>query len=453
MTAVTADGPGKSRPAGQQDTAAPASATSGAASRPPAEADDARVAPRRQQQSTLAAAYRLGRRGIVASETWTLLALIILMVVFTALAPGSFLTVPNLSSVAKDAAPFLVMSVGETFVIITAGIDLSVGAVLVLSGVVAGEYYQHQAGAGANADWGVILLGILFGLVAGGAFGAVQGLGVAKLKIPPLIATLAGLGIAEGIAYLVTGGSDLRIIPTRLANTIGLGSVAGVPWLIIISFAVAIVFGLVLAYTRFGRYTYAIGSNPEAARRAGIGVDRHLIKVYAISGLLSGVAGIISLAFYGTTTLAGHPTDNLTVITAVVLGGASLFGGRGSMFGTVIGVFIPAMLLNGLVILSVNQYWQYILIGVVLAAAVYLDQFRRRLQQRALSGRPCHIRRSECHEEPPPSSAAWPCSRWSPRRAPAVAVVAAAAPAVAAPAVLAAPAPAAAAQARRKSSS
>jgi ribose transport system permease protein len=339
---------------------------------------------RQAEQRARVTAYQLGRRAVAAGETWTLLALIILMVIFTALAPGSFLTLPNLSSVAKDAAPFLVMSVGQTFVIVTAGIDLSVGAVLVLSGVVAGEYYQHQPGSGANAGWGVIVVGIVLGLAAGGAFGAVQGLGVTKLKIPPLIATLAGLGIAEGIAYLITGGSDLRIIPTRLANTIGLGSVAGVPWLVVISFAIAIVFGLILAYTRFGTYTYAIGSNPEAARRAGVRVDRHLIKVYAISGLLSGVAGIISLAFYGTTTLAGHPTDNLTVITAVVLGGASLFGGRGSMFGTVIGVFIPAMLLNGLVILSVNQYWQYILIGAVLAAAVYLDQFRRRLRQQAL---------------------------------------------------------------------
>jgi ribose transport system permease protein len=383
MMTMTADRPGTSRPSGQQDPAAPAAATSGAPSQAPAGARGAPAPPRGEQKRTLAAAYRLGRRAIVTSETWTMLALIILMVVFTAKAPGAFLTTSNLSSVAKDAAPFLVMSVGQTFVIVTAGIDLSVGSVLVLSGVVAGEYYQSQAGSGVNAGWGVILLGILFGLLAGAGFGAVQGFGIAKLKIPPLIATLAGLGIAEGIAYLVTGGSDLRIIPTRLANTIGLGSVAGVPWLIIISFAIAIVFGLILAYTRFGTYTYAIGSNPEAARRAGIGVDRHLIMVYAISGLLSGVAGIISLAFYGTTTLAGHPTDNLTVITAVVLGGASLFGGRGSMFGTVIGVFIPAMLLNGLVILSVNQYWQYILIGAVLAAAVYLDQIRRRLQQRA----------------------------------------------------------------------
>ncbi len=127
-----------------------------------------------------------------------------------------------------------------------------------------------------------------------------------------------------------------------------------------------IVFGLVLAYTRFGRYTYAIGSNPEAGRRAGINVDRHLIKVYALAGLLSGVAGIMSLAFFGTTTIAGHPTDNLTVITGVVLGGASLFGGRGSMLGTFIGVFIPEVLHTGLIIIDVNQYWQYVAIGVVL---------------------------------------------------------------------------------------
>ena len=330
-----------------------------------------------------AVAYRLARRAAIANETWTLLALAVLMAAFTAAKPGIFLTAGNLESIAKNAAPILVMAIGQTFVILTAGIDLSVGAVLVLSGVVAGEYYQAQPGSGANAGWGVILLGIVGGLAAGCAFGAIQGLMVAKAKIPPLIATLAGLGVAEGISYLITGGSDLRLIPTRLAATIGNGDVAGLPWLVVISFALALVFGLLLGTTRFGTYTYAIGSSPEAARRAGIAAGRHLIKVYALAGLLSGVAGVLSLAYFGTTTIAGHPTDNLTVITAVVLGGASLFGGRGSMFGTVIGVFIPAVLLNGLVILAVNQYWQYIAIGVVLAAAVYLDQFRRRLRQPA----------------------------------------------------------------------
>lgn len=229
----------------------------------------------------------------------------------------------------------------------------------------------------------MIALGALIAMAVGMAFGAIQGFVIAKAKVPPLITTLAGLMVAEGFSYLMTGGSDIRAVPSRLSTTIGLGSVGGVPWLIVISFAVALVFGLLLAHTSFGRYTYAIGSNAEAARRAGIAVDRHLIKVYALQGLLAGVAGLLSLAYFGTTTISGHETDNLTVITAVVLGGASLFGGRGTVFGSVVGVFIPAMLMTGLVILAVNQYWQYVAIGVVLAAAVYLDQFRRRLRERS----------------------------------------------------------------------
>jgi ribose transport system permease protein len=210
----------------------------------------------------------------------------------------------------------------------------------------------------------------------------VQGMLVAKAKIPPLIATLGGYGAALGISYLITGGTDLGAGPNPLTKTIGLGGVGGVSWLIIISFVVTLVFGLVLAYTRFGRYTYAIGSNPEAGRRVGINVDRHLIKVYALAGGLSGVAGILSLAFNSGTTITGHATDNLTVITGVVLGGASLFGGRGSMLGTFIGIFIPQILNSGLQIIGVNEYWQEVAIGLVLVGAVYLDQFRRRLQDR-----------------------------------------------------------------------
>jgi ribose transport system permease protein len=304
-----------------------------------------------------------------------------MMAIFTGLAPGKFLTTSDLSLISQTTAPFLVMAIGETFVILTAGIDLSVGFVLVLSGVVAGEYYAHNGGA--NASVGTIWIGVLIGLATGGAFGVIQGLAVAKAKMPPLIATLAGLGIAEGLAYLITGGHDVSTVPSKLASSIGQGSLGGVQWLIIISFLATLLFGLVLAYTRFGRYTYAIGSNPEAARRVGINVDWHLIKVYGLSGLMAGLAGIMNLAYFSTTTISGHPLDNLTVITAVVIGGASLFGGRGSMLGTFIGVFIPEMLAAGLIIIGVNQYWQYILTGLVLGAAVYLDQIRRRLRERA----------------------------------------------------------------------
>jgi ribose transport system permease protein len=322
----------------------------------------------------------LVRRTLAAGETWVFAALIIMMAIFTGLAPGKFLTISNLSLNAQTTAPFLLMAVGETFVIITAGIDLSVGFVLVLCGVVAGEYYQSNGGA--NAGVGTIWVGAILGLATGAAFGALQGIAVAKLKIPPLIATLMGLGVAEGLSELITGGHDLATVPNSLISSIGLGSLGGVQWLIIISFLVTLLFGLILAFTRFGRYTYAIGSNPEAALRVGVNVDRHLIKVYALSGLMAGVAGIVNLAYYSTTTISGHPLDNLVVITAVVIGGASLFGGRGSMLGTFIGVFIPELLATGLIIVGVNQYWQYILTGLVLGAAVYLDQIRRRLRDR-----------------------------------------------------------------------
>ena len=342
---------------------------------PPASADDGG---RGGRAATIA--RRLGRQALVANESWTIAALVIIMVAFTITSPGTFLTAKDMSLIAENASPLLVMAVGQTFVILTAGIDLSVGSILIFSSVIADEYYSHQA---ASAGWGVVLIGVVLGVAAAAAWGFVQGFAVAKMQIPPLIATLGGFGAALGASYLITGGTDLGSPPAPLAKTIGLGSVAGVSWLIVISFAVTLVFGLILAYTRFGRYTYAIGSNPEAGRRAGINVDWHLIKVYVLAGALSGVAGILSLAFNDGTTITGHPTDNLTVITGVVLGGASLFGGRGSMFGTLIGIFIPQILNTGLEIAYVNEYWQQVAIGLILVGAVYLDRFRRRLRERA----------------------------------------------------------------------
>lgn len=358
---MTGDGSGTRR----EDTPAAA---------PPAVLAPAGTTPRRGMNSEL-------RRLINASELWTFVVLIILIGYFSVRAPGKFDTLTDFSLMGQGNAWYLVMAVGETFVILTAGIDLAVGAVLVLAGVVTDLFTIHHGGAGAG--WGVIAVGSVLGLATGAGCGAIQGIGVTKLKVPPLIVTLGGFIAFTGAAYLITGGADFRTTPTRLDNTIGNGSVAGVPWLIVISFAAAIVFGLVLAFTRFGRYTYAIGSNPEAARRAGIAVDRHLIKVYALSGLLAGLAGILSLANFSSTTIAGHSFDNLTVITGVVLGGASLFGGRGTMLGSVIGLAIPAVLLVGLTIIGLNQYWQDVAIGAVLVAAVSLDQFRHRLRQRA----------------------------------------------------------------------
>ena len=184
--------------------------------------------------------------------------------------------------------------------------------------------------------------------------------------------------MALGSALLITGGVDQRDVPFRLIDTIGSGRAFGeIPYLVLIAAAVALVFGIILAATRFGRYTYAIGSNEEAVRRSGVNVDAHLIKVYAIGGTLAGLAGFMSLARFGTTTIGGHSTDNLDAIAAVVIGGTSLFGGIGTIVGTVVGVFIPSVLRNGFVIVGVQPFWQQVAVGAVLIVAVYLDQLRR----------------------------------------------------------------------------
>jgi ribose transport system permease protein len=318
------------------------------------------------------------QRFVTGSSTWIGLILAGLIVVFAGLEYDSFVSASNIRNIFTDAAVLLVLAVGMTYVIITAGIDLSVGAVLVFSGVVS---IRLMNAVGGN-DWGTILLGLGAALGAGLGWGLLNGFLVAKARIPSLIVTLGSLGMALGFALLITGGVDERDVPTKLIDTIGTGRLFDqIPYLVMISLAVATVFGIVLAATRFGRYTYAIGSNEEAARRAGIAVDRHLIKVYALAGTLSGLAGFMSLARFSTTTVGGHGTDNLQAIAAVVIGGTSLFGGIGTVLGSVFGVFIPAVLQNGFVIVGVQPFWQQVAVGAVLIGAVYLDQLRRRSQR------------------------------------------------------------------------
>ena len=319
------------------------------------------------------------QRIATGSTTWIILILAGMLVVFSVLEPESFATVNNARNLATNAAILMVISVGMTFVIITAGIDLSVGSVLVFAGVVSAKAMNGMGGDGA----GVLLVGVLVALAAGAAWGVLNGVLITKARVPPLIVTLGTLGMALGLSLIITNGVDIREVPPKLVTSVGVGRLFGeIPWLVVIAAGVAVVFGVLLASTRFGRHTYAIGSNEEAARRAGIAVDRHLILVYGISGLLSGLAGYMSLARFATTTLGGHSTDNLQAIAAVVLGGTSLFGGVGTVLGTVVGVFIPAVLQNGFVITGVEPFWRDVAVGAVLIAAVYLDQLRRRTQYR-----------------------------------------------------------------------
>jgi ribose transport system permease protein len=322
-----------------------------------------------------------------ANVLWIFLILVALVVFFSVLEPN-FTNPVNLRSLAADNAPLLVLAVGMTFVIISAGIDLSVGSVLIFSGVIAAKTMLWLGGAAdpavgaANAGWWVTIAGCAAGIAGGSAWGLLNGLLVAKARIPPLITTLGTLGMALGAAYLITGGTDVRGIPLGFARTVGFGLAFGViPWLVVIAAAIAVVLGLVLAFTRFGLRTYAIGSNAEGARRVGIPVDSHLIRVYTLSGMLAGIAGCLSLAHFTTTTISGHTADNLSAIAAVVLGGASLFGGRGTVAGTVVGLLIPAVLASGFVTIRVNPYWQYVAVGAVLLLAVYLDQAQRRTRE------------------------------------------------------------------------
>lgn len=327
-----------------------------------------------------AGAPSLRARLATSSTLYLAFALLVLVVVFAIARPNAFLGSYNIRTLFTDASTLLVMAVGATFVIATAGIDLSVGAVLVFAGVLSNKAMVAVGGGGA----GVVLLGLLVALAVGVGFGILNGLLVTRASIPPLIATLGTLGIAFGVAQVMTGGNDLSGVPQGLVDTIGTGRLLGVvPWLVVIALVVTVLGVVALRSTRFGRYTLFIGSNAEAARRAGVRVDRHLVKVYGIAGLLAGLAGYLSLARFATTTIAGHSTDNLQAITAVVLGGTSLFGGVASVIGTTIGVFIPAVLQNGFVILDIQPFWQQAAMGAVLLVAVYFDQLKRRSRSRA----------------------------------------------------------------------
>jgi ribose transport system permease protein len=314
-----------------------------------------------------------------ATSTWIFLVLVVIIAVFSILDFQAFASVFNLRNIMIDASSLLIIAVGMTFVIITSGIDLSVGSVLVFSQVVAALVMREMGGEGLAA----ILVGLLSALLAGMAWGLVNGVLIAKTRVPALIITLGTLGMAQGAALLLSDGINLRDVPPALTTTVGIGRLFDtIPYLVLIAAGITIVGGLVLHLTRFGRYTYAIGSNAEAARRAGVNVPRHLIKVYVLSAVLAGVAGYLQLARFTTTTIEGHDTDNLQAIAAVVIGGTSLFGGTGAMFGTVVGVFIPAILRNGFVILGVRPFWQLVAVGAVLILAVYVDQVKRRARAR-----------------------------------------------------------------------
>jgi len=296
-----------------------------------------------------------------------MLPVLVLLVLGFELLSGRFLTFNNLSIVMQQAAINIVLAAGMTFVILTGGIDLSVGSILAASAMIA-------VIVSLIPDWG--MLGILAALAMGLACGFANGALIAYLKLPPFIVTLGSLTAVRGLARLL--GDDTTVFnPSLPFAFIGNGTLFGVPWLAIISISVVLVSWFILRRTVLGTWIYAVGGNMEAARLTGIKVPLVLLFVYSMSGLLSGLGGAMSAArLFAANGLQLGQAYELDAIAAVILGGTSFVGGVGSIWGTLIGALIIAVLSNGLILVGVSDIWQYIIKGLVIIAAVALDRYR-----------------------------------------------------------------------------
>ena len=299
-----------------------------------------------------------------------LLPFLSLIVLFVALIIASphFLTATNLSSVIRQTVVINIMALGMTVIIISGGIDLSVGSILGLGGLI---------GAMAMERGVPIVLAVLIGVLTGLACGLLNGVLITNLKIAPFIVTLGTLGIYRGLALIISNGLPVHKLPTAF-SILGEGAIAGVPYVLLLLIVCAIAVHILLEHTRLGRYAFAIGSSPAAAVYAGIPVAFHIAAVYSIGGMLTGLAGMIE----ASRLMTGQPTAGqgyeLQAIAAVVIGGGSLRGGEGSVVGTLVGAFIMGLLSNGSDLLGISNYVQQVVIGAVIILAVAVDELRKR---------------------------------------------------------------------------
>ena len=293
-----------------------------------------------------------------------------LMIVFLCVYPRTSSTFPtknNMFNVLRQSAPNLMLACGMTMVIILGGIDLSVGSIIAMSGCFA-------AGAVVFAGMPEVV-GILIGILSGAIFGMFNGLVIAITTIPPFIVTLASMNVAKGIAYVFTGGKPIRCM-TEPWKFLGAGYIAGIPTPVITMFIVFILCVLFLNRTRIGRHIYAVGGNTTAAKFSGISTFKVKFAGHTISGLLAGLAGVtIASRLYAGTCTSGDAAE-MDAIAAVVIGGTSMSGGSGKLGGTLIGALIIGILNNGLNLMGVNSDWQYIIKGIVILGAVYVDYIR-----------------------------------------------------------------------------
>ncbi len=304
---------------------------------------------------------------------------LLLMFVALSLASNNFLTVDNGMNVLRQISINLCLSIGMTLVILSGGIDLSVGSVLALAGAVAAGLLKNGIALpmfGVSLQFtvfGAVLAGLLVGL----ALGWFNGFVITRFSLPPFVATLGTLSIARGLTQLWTGGFPITGLGPQF-GFIGTGHLFGLPMPVWISGALVAVFTVVTRRTRFGRYLYAVGGNERAAQLTGLNLRRIRIWVYALGGALAGVAGLILTARLDSATPSAGMGYELDSIAAVVIGGTSLNGGRGSVPGTVLGCLIIGILNNGLVLLEVSPFWQQVIKGLVILLAVALDRMSAR---------------------------------------------------------------------------
>lgn len=289
----------------------------------------------------------------------------------------TFLLAENLRNIAQQIAVIAILAIGMTMVIITAGIDLSVGSLIALAAVVVAWNIQYLGGA--QAAGGVMLLAGLGALLVSGLIGAFSGLVITRFGVPPFIATLGMMQVASGLAYIISRGRPVYQVPEGFV-ALGRGSdpLLGIPYAVLLMVVLYVSAHLLMGHTKLGRYIYAIGGNEEAARLAGVRVKAVKMFVYTACGLLAGLGGIVM----ASQLRSGAPTYGLMyelyVIAAVVVGGTSLSGGEGRIFGTLIGAFIIAVIQNGMNLTNVESYTQKVVLGLVILGAVLLDRMRHR---------------------------------------------------------------------------
>ncbi|MBK8901707.1 MAG: ABC transporter permease [Anaerolineaceae bacterium] len=295
--------------------------------------------------------------------------LIVMFVVFS-LASPNFFQFSNIVGILLATAVNGVLALGVTFVIITAGIDLSVGTVMTLAAVMTGVFITNLGLP--------IPVGVLGGLLTGGFAGWINGTVISKMRVPPFVTTLGMLYVAKGLALVISGLKPIYFSDDPGFTQIAMGDIAGIPYAVLIFFGAAIVASVILNKTILGRYTFALGSNEEATRLSGVNTNKWKTAVYTVAGLYSGLAGVLIASRLNSAQPALGAGYELDAIAAVVIGGTSLSGGEGTILGTVIGAFIISVLTNGLRIMSVPQEWQIVVTGGILIVAVYADMLRRR---------------------------------------------------------------------------